>query len=251
MYKRANGKAKTLQLVQLQQLQFFQQQHQQQKQDKQLAKYLAFSQQLPNNNSQQLTFQKNNFQEKTFNNEFAKNLEIEKDSLEKTFYHQLSEGIPREELTGQSSLLGSLMHKHPFTAFRELVEKNFYKKKLEHNSFTQTEAGACKEQLLPTCSPEASLSQQLFSSSLVQQRLAKAAFQQELSPANSQRASGRKALSQEELREPQLADQTACKPELQQDSFSESSFRKRTFQSTASRHFALAAWKRTASPRTP
>ena len=99
------------------------------------------------------------------------------------------------------------MHKHPFTAFRELAEKNFYKKKLDHNSFTQTAAGACKEQLLPTCSPEASLSQQLFRSSLVQQRLAKAAFQQELSPAYSQRASGRKALSQEELREAQLARQ--------------------------------------------
>ena len=69
-----NDKAKTLQQVQLQQLQVFQKQHQQQEQDKQLAKYLAFSQQLPNNSSQQLTFQKNNFQEKTFNNELATEL---------------------------------------------------------------------------------------------------------------------------------------------------------------------------------
>ena len=155
-----NGKAKTFTTSSASAASgFFQQKLQQQEQDKQLAEYLAFSQQLPNHSSQQLTFQKNNFQEKTFNNELAKNLETEKESLEKTFYHQLSEGIPREELTGQSSLLGSLMHKQPFPAFRE------WRRTSTRRSLSTTASTRQQQELVKTSFYQLAPQQQVLASS--------------------------------------------------------------------------------------
>ena len=203
----ANLAAKPLQLSQLQQqIQDNQQELEQQEQERQLAEYLAFNQQLQNHSSHQLSLEKNNFRETILNNELAMNLETQKESLENVFYYQLSKEMPRDELTSQSSLFGSLVYKKTFAAFKELVEKNFYKENLSKHTFDKTAAGAYREQLSAAGCLAASENKQLLRCSLSQQSVAKAASLQELSPAYSQRATGRKALLQDQLPEAQLAD---------------------------------------------
>ena len=82
----------------------------------------------------------------------------------------------------------------------QLGENNLYKKQLAESNFTQTAEEACKEQLLTTGFPEASLNQQPFSNSLVQHSGAKAASQPEL--------------LQRELPEEELADKNFDKNTL-------------------------------------
>ena len=110
---------------------------------------------------------------------------------------------------------------------KQLPENNLYKKQLEDNNFPQTEE-ACKEQLLRTGFPRASLDQQLFSNSLVQQSGAKAASHQELL---------RRELPGEELADrnfdkktlaPSLPTTTSArqlqKNQLEEETFTENSF---------------------------
>ena len=83
-----------------------------------------------------------------------------------------------DNLVFQNFFLATLALQKP--ASEQLGENNLYKKQLEQSSFTQTAEEACKEQLLPTGFPPASLNQQPFRSSLVQQSGARAASQPEL-----------------------------------------------------------------------
>ena len=184
------------------------------------------------------------------NNELATNLATKK-SLE-------------EDLSFQSFFFDNLAFQTNFPASGKLVEKNFYKKQLVHSSsFTQTRKGACKEQLLPTCSPEARDNKQLSNSSLVQQSVAKAASHKDLSPAYSQGVTGQKKLLHRELPEAQLADRTSSRTplqraasreellphqllkqqlsrrELHQDSFSASSLPEESFRTATSQTAAL------------
>ena len=132
---------------------------------------------LAQNNFQQLSFEQPSFPEKTLNKElattFAKNSLI-------------------DNLVFQNFFLAILALQK--TASEQLGENNLYKEQLEQSSLTQTEEEACKEQLLTTGLSAASLDQQLFSTSLVQQSGAKAASQPDL--------------LHRELLEEELADET-------------------------------------------
>ena len=128
--------------------------------------------------------------------------------------------------------------------FQEFDQKNFYKKQLVKSSFAQIARGACKEQLLTTCFPEASVNQQLSNSSLVPQSVAKGASPRELSPAYSQRATGQKNFFKESLQkhsfQTELLPEHLCREQLAEKtfyntSFPESSFTEETFSKTASR----------------
>ena len=89
----ANLAAKPLQLSQLQQqIQDSQQELEQQEQERQLAEYLAFSQQLQNHSSHQLSLEKNNFKEIILNNDLAMILETQKESLENAVNSKLFKG---------------------------------------------------------------------------------------------------------------------------------------------------------------
>ena len=137
--------------------------------DKQLQQNLPIDQKqlqknnLTKNNLQQLSFKKPSFPEKTLNNELAAT--FAKKSLE-------------EHFAFQTFLFDNLAFQSP--ASEQLGENNLNQQQLEQSSFTQTEEEACKDQLLSTGFPEASLDQQLFSTSLVQQSGAKAASRPEL-----------------------------------------------------------------------
>ena len=118
---------------------------------------------LTKNNLQQLSFKQPSFPEKTLNKElattFAKNSLIDNLVFQNFFFATLA------------------LQK---TASEQLGENNLYQKQLEQSSFTKTEQEACKEQLLTTGFPAASLNQQPFRNSLVQQSGAKAASRPEL-----------------------------------------------------------------------
>ena len=137
--------------------------------DKQLQQNLSTDQKqlqknnLTKNSLQQLSFKQPSFSEKTLNNELATT--FAKKSLE-------------EHFAFQTFLVDSLAFQSP--ASEQLGEINLYQKQLEQSSFTQTEEEACKEQLLRTGFPAASLSQQPFRNSLVQQSGAKAASRPDL-----------------------------------------------------------------------
>ena len=175
---------------------------------------------LTQNNFQQLSLEQPSFTEKTFNQELA--TPFAKKSL-------------IDNLVFQNFFSATLALQK--TASEQLGENNLYKKQLAQSSFTQTEEEACKEQLLTTGRPAASLNQQPFRHSLVQQSRAKAASQSDL--------------LQRELLEEQLVDKNfdqntlaaTSLPELQQDSFRRPSLKKRTLQRTLLRHFALAAFQ--------
>ena len=202
--------------------------------DKQLQRNLSTDQrqlqnnQLAQNNLQQLSLDQPSFPEKILNKElattFAKNSLI--DNL---VFENFSLSTLALQKVASEQLSDSNLHK------KQLAENNLDKKQLDKNNFPQTEE-ACKEQLLKTGFPAASLNQQPFSNSLVQSSGAKAASQPEL--------------LHRELLEEQLADKnlekntfatTSLPTRLQEDSFRRTSLRKRTSQRTALRHFASAA----------
>ena len=120
-------------------------------------------QQLQNNNFQQLSLEHPSFRKKTLQKELAT-----------TF--------------AKTSLIDNLVFQNFFfanlalqkVASEQLGENNLYKKHLAENNFTKPAEEACKEQLLTTGFPEASLNQQPFRTSLVQQSGATAASQPEL-----------------------------------------------------------------------
>ena len=134
--------------------------------------------QLSQNTFQQLSFEQPSFTEKILHKElattFAKNNLIDNLVFQNFFFATLA------------------LQK---TASEQLGENNLNKKQLAESSFTQTEEEACKEQLLTTGFPAASLNQQPFSNSLVQQ-------------------SGAKAASPPELLHKRPSRRTACKQEL-------------------------------------
>ena len=179
---------------------------------------------LTQNNFQQLSLEQPSFTEKTLNKELATT--FAKKSL-------------IDNLVFQNFFFATLALQK--TASGQLGENNLYKKQLEQSSFTQTEEEACKEQLLTTGFPAASLNQQPFSNSLVQQSGAKAASRPEL--------------LQRELPEEELADKNFDKNslaatslhtrtsarQLQKEQLEEENFR--GTERPALRHFALAAFQ--------
>ena len=118
---------------------------------------------LQQNTFQQLSLEQPSFTEKIYNTELATT--FAKKSL-------------IDNLVFQNFFLATLALQK--TASEQLGENNLNQKQLAQSSFTQTEEEACKEQLLTTGFPEASLNQQPFSNSLVQQSGAKAASRPEL-----------------------------------------------------------------------
>ena len=152
-----------------------------------------------------LSFSKQNLSEQDLSNIsldkfFPENFgkQLSEQQLQKNTFQQLSlehpsftEKILNKELAttfAKNSLIDNLVFQNFFfatlalqkVASEQLGENNLYKKQLAESSFTQTAKEACKEQLLTTGFPEASLNQQPFSNSLVQQSGAKAASQPEL-----------------------------------------------------------------------
>ena len=161
-----------------------------------------------------LSFSKKNLSEqdlfnisldKFFPENFGK--QLSEQQLQKNTFQQLSlehpsfpEKIFQKELAttfAKNSLLDNLVFQNSFfatlalqkVASAQLGETNLYQKQLAESSFNQTEEGACKEQLLTTGFPEASLNQQPFSNSLVQQSGAKAASNQNFFTKSFQKTS--------------------------------------------------------------
>ena len=128
--------------------------------------------QLHKNTFQQLSLEHPSFRQKTLHKElattFAKTSLIDNLVFQNFFFATLALKKVASEQLGENNL-----------DKKQLSENNLYKKQLEENTFTQTEE-ACKEQLLTTGSSQASLTQQLFSTSLVQTSEAKAASQPDL-----------------------------------------------------------------------
>ena len=157
---------------------------------KQLSDQHLSEQQLQNNQLQknsfpQLSLEHPSFKEKILHKElattFAKNSLIDNLVFQTFFFATLAlQKVASEEL-GENNLYK-----------KQLSEHNLDKKQLAESNLTQTEEEACKEQLLRTGFPEASLNQQPFSNSLVQPSEAKPASQPEL--------------LQGELQEEELAD---------------------------------------------
>ena len=87
---------------------------------------------------------------------------------------------------------------------KQLAKNSLYQKQLEEHNFAQTEE-ACKEQLLTTGFPEASLNKQPFSTSLVQHTDAKAASTPDLLP---------RELPEEELADKNFEKNTFAAPSL-------------------------------------
>ena len=128
--------------------------------------------QLHKNTFQQLSLECPSFRQTTLHKElattFAKTSLIDNLVFQNFFFATLALKKVASEQLGENNL-----------DKKQLSENNLYKKQLEENNFTQTEE-ACKEQLLTTGSSQASLTQQLFSTSLVQTSEAKAASQPDL-----------------------------------------------------------------------
>ena len=199
--------------------------------DKQLQRNLSTDQrqlqnnQLAQNNFQQLSLEQPSFPEKILTKELATNLA--KTSL-------------IDNLVLQNFFFATLALQK--VASEQLGEHNLYKKQLEQNNLPQREEGACKEQLLRPGFPEASLDQQLFSNSLVQQSGAKSAsrqelLQKELLPDQLLQ----QQLSQQKLPTGQLFSQQLPTTELQTRNLSASSLETRTFRQAV---FQTAAWQK-------
>ena len=219
------------------------------------------------------SFEQNRFFQKNFGHRISEkqlqqNLSQDHQQLQKPNLAQITfQQLSFEQPSFSEKILNNELGK---SIFQEFDHQNLDKKQLAKSNFNQTRKEACKEQLLPACSQEASVNQQLSHSSLVQQSVAKDASLRELGPAYSQGAPGRQELLQRELPEAQLSDSTssrtplqstACRRELlqhqlsrkqlhkgdlQQDSFQNSSLTKESF-STAP--FQPAAWKQRPSER--
>ena len=140
--------------------------------DKQLPAQQLQNNQLQKNTFQQLSLDHPSFKEKTLHKElattFAKNSLIDNLVFRNFFFATLALKKVASEQLGENNLYK-----------KQLAENNLDKKQLDKNNFPQTEE-ACKEQLLTTGFPGASLNQQPFSSSLVQNSEAKEASHQEL-----------------------------------------------------------------------
>ena len=184
------------------------------------------AQQLQKNTFQQLSFYHPSFTEKTLNKELATN--FAKNSL-------------IDNLVFQNFFFATLALQK--AASEQLGENNLYKNQLAEGNFTQTEEEACKEQLLTTGFPKASLNQQPFRNSLVQQSGAKAASHPEL--------------LQRELPEEELADQNfdqntlaatslPTRPsarQLQKDQLAEENFTENSFEALCLTSFPGTACK--------
>ena len=190
----ANLKAKWLQLFQLQQ-QIQDRELGQQEQNRQLATSLALLQQLQNNQFQ--------LQNLLWDQELEKPLVAKSFPLGSFHAHLGKEQLQPDQL---SQNLLEIENQKKKLANKELEKKSFDKKSFQPDSFDKMPEGAFRQQLSAGSFSAASQTSQLHRNSLAQQRIAKAASLQELSPAYSQRASGRKTLSREELQEAQLAD---------------------------------------------
>ena len=190
----ANLKAKWLQLFQLQQ-QIQDRELGQHEQNRHLATSLALFQQFQNN---QFQLQNLLWDQELEEHQVAKSFPL-------GFFHA---HLGREKLEPDqlSQNLLEIENQKKELANKELEKKNFDKKSFQPNSLDKRPEGAFRHQLSAGSFSAASQNSQLHRNSLAQQRVAKAAFLPELSPAYSQRASGRKTLSQEELQEAQLAD---------------------------------------------
>ena len=206
-----NTKAKSLQLTHLQQ-QLQDAELGQQEQNSQLASSLASTQQLQNNQFQ--------LQNLLWDQELGELL------VDKPFpLDHLHDHLGKEKL-GPVQLHQNLLKNDEQKKLdnQELDKQNFDKESFQQASFDKIAEGAFRQQLSADSFTAASQNRQLLRNSLSQKSVAKAASLQELSPAYSQRAPGRKALSQEELRETQLADKnfyqtnfaaTSLQPEVQ------------------------------------
>ena len=197
--------------------------------------------------------------DKFFPENFGK--QLSEQQLQKNTFQQLSlehpsftEKILHKELArtfAKNSLIDNLVFQNFFfatlalqkTASEQLGEKNFYKKPLTESSFTQTEEEACKEQLLTTGFPEASLNQQPFSNSLVQHSGAKAASQPDLL---------QRELPEEELADKNFDQKTLAatslptRPtarQLQKDQLEEENFTENSFEALCRPSFPGTACK--------
>ena len=152
----------------------------------------------------------------------------------------------------KKSLIGNLVFQNFFfaslafqkPASEQLVEKNLYQKQLEQSNLAQTEEEACKDQLLATDFPGASLNQQPFSNSLVQQSGAKAASRPELL---------RKELPEEELADKNFDKNTltatslhtrTSTSQLQKDQLEEENFAENSFEALCLSSFPGTASKK-------
>ena len=178
----ANLKAKWLQLCQLQQ-QIQDRELRQQEQNRQLVTSLASTQQLQNNQFQ--------LQNLLWDQEFEELLVDKPLPLDPFHDHLGKDPLLQEQLPHH--LLETDEKKK--LANKELDKKNFAKKSFQPDSFDTMPEGAFRQQLSAGSFSAASQNSQLHRNSLAQQSVAKAASLQELSPAYSQRASGRKALA--------------------------------------------------------
>ena len=186
-------------------------------------------QQLQNNlSTDQRQLQENQLTKNTF-----QQLSLEHPSItEKILHKKLATTFAKK------SLIDNLVFQNFFfttlafqkTASEQLRENNLYKKQLEQSSFTQTEEEACKEQLLTTGFPAASLNQQLFSTSLVQQSGAKAASRQELLPRElPEEELADKNFDKNTLAATSLHTRTSAR-QLQKDQLEEENFTENSFE---------------------
>ena len=193
---------------------FFSENFGQQLSEQQLQNNLSTDQrQLQKNTFQQLSFEHPSFTEKILHNElattFAKNSLIDKFVFQNFFFATLA------------------LQK---VASDQLGENNLYKKQLAKNNLTQTAEEACKEQLLRTGFSRASLAQQLFSTSLVQQSGAKAASQPELPHKELQEEElANKTFDKKSFAATSLHTRTSAR-QLQKDQLEEETFPENSFE---------------------
>ena len=217
-----NSKAKSLQLSQLQQ-QIQDTELGQQEQNNQLTNSLASTQQLQNSQFQ--------LQNLLWEQELEELLVAKSFPLGSFHDHLGKEKL--EPLQLPQNLLENDEQKK--LANKEFDKKNFDKKSFQPDSFEKIAEGAFRQQLSADSFPAASQNKQLLRNSLSQQSVAKAASLQELSPAYSQRASGRKTLSQEEPPEAQLADSNFYQTTFAGNQLANQTFSKTTSEKAASR----------------
>ena len=188
--------------------------------DKQLSAQQLQNKQLQKNTFQQLSLEHPSFTEKTLHKElatnFAKNSLLDNLVFQNFFFSTLALQKVASEQLGDNNL-----------DKKQLAENNLDKQQLDKNNFPQTEE-ACKEQLLSTGFPAASLNQQLFSTSLVQTSEAKEASQPELPRDLLEHQLANKNLEKNSLATTSLPTRTSRrqlqKNQLEEENFTEHSF---------------------------
>ena len=186
--------------------------------------------------------------------------QLQKNNLTKNNLQQPS--FPEKTLTkelattfAKTSLIDNLVFQNFFfatlafqkTASEQLGENNLYQKQLEQSSLTQTEEEACKEQLLSTGFSAASLDQQLFSNSLVQQSGAKAASRPEL----LHRELPAEELADKNFDKKTLATSLPTRPsarQLQKNQLEEENFTETSFEALCLNSFPGTACKEELQP---